>query len=471
MKVKNTILQQIFSIPIDKERYLIYAPLKGIAFIGNPSLVNAIFEHCQNIEEFSSTNTNASPDVHNHLNELNFLYRLDFFRPESLPIDEYQGEGVKYDTVILFLTNQCNFRCSYCYASAGEYRAQQMPWDIAKASIDLIMDKVIKNQSPSMSLGFHGGGEPTLNWTILTRAIDYARSLAEKNNIPLHVKGSFNGYWSKKLLYYIIQNFTEVSLSFDGLPFIQNLQRPTKDNKDSSQRVIQTLRALDDGKLPYGIRMTVTNDSVPYLAESVSFICENFRPHTIQVEPVFEVGRARKNRSAIKDLDIFINQFIIGFKTAQKHNITLFYSGAQLDRLTQRFCLAACRALIVTPNGDITTCFEIFSHEHPLSCHFIVGNYKENGEFYIDEESLQHHLRNVGHIPYCDACFCKWHCAGDCAIKTFTEKNNIGFHPTERCFVNRELTKFLIANKIKESGGFIWHKNKQCNNWIRKEDE
>jgi uncharacterized protein len=125
--------------------------------------------------------------------------------------------------------------------------------------------------------------------------------------------------------------------------------------------------------------------------------------------------------------------------------------------LCERFCLAACRALVVTPDGDITTCFETYGREHPLSRHFIVGSYKGNGQFSIDEEKLHRHFnRTVKQISYCDKCFCKWHCAGDCAIKTLSEENGDGFQPTDRCVANQELTKFLVLRKIKENGGLIW---------------
>lgn len=148
-----SISQQIFSIPISKRKYLIYAPLKGIAFLGNTSLVNAIAEACQN--PFRALQTK---------DEFRVLDQLHFFQPEPLPSDEFQDRGVQYDAVILFLTNQCNLRCSYCYASSGEYPPKTMSWEIAKAAIDLVLRGVISQGLPEMTLGFHGGGEPTLNW-------------------------------------------------------------------------------------------------------------------------------------------------------------------------------------------------------------------------------------------------------------------------------------------------------------------
>ncbi|MBN2411870.1 radical SAM protein [candidate division KSB1 bacterium] len=439
----DNLLRQIFSIPLDENKYLIYAPLKGIAFIGNVSLVNSIFEQCRSSGALWKTEN------------LDFLHQLNFFLPEPFPVDEYKQSGTQYDAVILFLTNQCNLRCSYCYASSGEYPRKTMSWEIARDAIDYVMESVRLHNAPVMTLGFHGGGEPTLNWNILTRSVDYARCLADKNRVPLQVSGSFNGYWSRKILKYILNNFTELSLSFDGLPEVQNLQRPAMGNKESYPRVAETLHALDGADFPYGIRMTITNDTVDRLAESVAFICDNFHPQKIQVEPAFAEGRAIENHSLIKDIRVFIDQFMRAYSIAEKQKVTLFYSGARLNALTTRFCLAACRAFVVTTEGDVTTCFETYGREHPAGPRFFVGTYTGNGGFEINTEKRQKHFsRTVDEIPFCQNCYCKWHCAGDCEIKT-TAASGDGFQPS-RCLINQELIKYLILDKIKQNGGLLW---------------
>ena len=438
--------QQIFSIPLTPGKYLIYAPLKGIAFLGNSALVNAIVEACQD----PSRALQAT-------DKFKLLDQFHFFQPEQVPEDDYRDKGVQYDSVVLFLTNQCNLRCSYCYALSGEFPARAMSWEIARAAIDFVMRGVMEHRLPEMTLGFHGGGEPTLNWKVLIQSVDYARSLAEKNQVRLNVSGAFNGYWSKKVLDYIVRNFTDLSLSFDGLPAVQNAQRPAKGKTDSFTRVATTLRALDQARVSYGIRMTVTDEAVTRMAESVSYICDHFHPRKIQVEPAFEEGRALRNHSAIKNLKMFIDQFIKSYKIAEQHQIQLFYSGARLEVLNTRFCLAACRAFVVTPDGDITTCFETYGPDHPLSQHFFVGKYQGKGNFLIDEEKLRRHFgRTIQRIPYCEQCFCKWQCAGDCAIKTIGRKNGDKFQPSTRCLANQELSKFLILEKIRAGGGLFW---------------
>lgn len=460
------ILNQIFSIPLEEGKYLIYAPLKGIAFIGNAPLINEIVEYSQRLTQNELPQHLISCDSSRHEKESNdvigFLNQLDFFYPEPIPMDNYHKRGVQYDTIILFLTNQCNLRCSYCYASSNEYPQKMMTWEIAKTGIDFVLDHVKKNDSPVMTLGFHGGGEPTLNWDILVKATEYAKSISRKNDLDLHITGSFNGFWPIKVTRYVIQNFTEISLSFDGLPSTQNAQRPAVNNKASFQKVSETLYALDRARFSYGIRMTVTNASVSNLEENISFICENFKPRKIQVEPVFMEGRAIKNRSAISDLDIFIYQFIRAVKKAEQHNIQLFYSGARLEAVTTRFCLAACRALVITADGNITTCFEVFGQEHPSADRFMIGKYEGNGKISIDEQKLiKNSCRTIDQISYCEDCFCKWHCAGDCSVKTFSKGPDGCFQPTERCYVNRELIKLLVLKKIMDNDGIVWINNFQ----------
>ena len=438
------LLSQVFSIPLGSDRYLVYAPLHRLAFIGNGILVNHVFEHC----------AGTATQVSFHSDDLSSIRRL--LQPLGPPHDEYAETGVSYDSVILFLTNQCNLRCSYCYASAGEHPLEMMPWEIAKGGIDFIVREALAKQKPAIALGFHGGGEPSLNWAVLRKSVEYARKVAGRSGLGLTVSGAFNAYWPDKVVRFVLENFTDLSISFDGLPDIQNTQRPTKGGRGSYTRVAKTLHALDQAKFRYGIRMTVTDASVSYLEESVRHICESFKPHTIQVEPVFPQGRATDGGPALTDHGAFIHQFIKAFHTAGEHGVMLFYSGARPEALTTRFCLAACRALVLTPDGGVTTCFEIYSRRHPLADRFMVGLYDGNGGFSIDRAKLRG-LMMCGDSSSCSACFCRWHCAGDCATKASHMVTGEAIRHADRCLVTQELTNFLILHRIEQSGGLMWY--------------
>jgi uncharacterized protein len=88
-----------------------------------------------------------------------------FFDPETPPNDCVPNDGPPaYDTVVLFLTNQCNLRCTYCYASSGDHPGRRMTWEVARAAIDRVLLDVAKRKGSALTLGFHGGGEPSMIW-------------------------------------------------------------------------------------------------------------------------------------------------------------------------------------------------------------------------------------------------------------------------------------------------------------------
>ncbi len=115
----NMILQQIFSIPVEEGKYLVYAPLKRIAFLANAALVNAIVEKCREGEGSLSGNTQAPARSEDGPQSfMDFLRSLNFFQPDPVPGDACQAKRAEYDALILFLTNQ--FLCPpYALKTAG----------------------------------------------------------------------------------------------------------------------------------------------------------------------------------------------------------------------------------------------------------------------------------------------------------------------------------------------------------------
>lgn len=487
--------EQVFAIPVGVDRFLVYAPLKRLAFVANGAMAGAIGrELAIQVGGSSKTGQKVSqaptghacgapgdpsewpatlperdsgkpipgpktpePATPGESGPLAFLRRLDFFRPEPAPSNAtWMGPPV-YDTCVLFLTNRCNLRCVYCYAEAGDRPERRMSWPIARAALDRVAAEARLQPARRMTLAFHGGGEPTLNWPVLERAVRHAEDAARREGLHLQVCGAFNGYWSPARLEFIRTHFTELSLSVDGLPELQDRQRPTRGGRPSAGVVERTLRSFDAAGFPYGLRLTVTAEGAGRLHESVAYLCEHFRPHTIQVEPVFAEGRGAALPPAAADPAVFIDRFIRSDAIAASAGVRLFYSGARPDSLTARFCLAPLCALVVTPEGSVTTCFEVFGPDHPQSDTFIVGHYDGRGGFEFRPDRLRARLaETVEDAEGCRGCFCRWHCAGDCRARPGRPAGRLE-DPSPRCRLNQELTKYLLLKKIETSGnGWLW---------------
>jgi uncharacterized protein len=86
--------------------------------------------------------------------------------------------------------------------------------------------------------------------------------------------------------------------------------------RGSSDIVLATLRAFDRAGFRYSIRMTVTAEAAPRLAQSVAYLCRRFRPRAIQVEPLYRMGRGRDAADA--ETEVFIAAFRAARRTSGK---------------------------------------------------------------------------------------------------------------------------------------------------------
>jgi len=438
----------VFVIPL-LNRFLVYAPLRRAAFITNAAAVNLLNRLRQ--DEIQPANEG----------EAIFLRLCREIRligeDGDLPISTFEWDVFKPTEVTLFLTTRCNLRCVYCYASAGEQPLAEMSLETAKRGIDFVCRNALGCGKREFGVGYHGGGEPTTHWDVLTESFAYAQQLARENGLDVYGSMATNGVLSPEKQQWIIQNFRGVNLSVDGLPEVQDAQRPTPSGKPSSEAVLQTFRAFDAASFPYGIRITVTASSVERLPQSVAYLLEHAHPKHIQVEPVYVLGRGRANGFAVDPL-AFVEAFREGKKLAAQSGVDFCYSAARVDVLTNRFCTSCGEGFSLTPQGLVSSCYEVPDSSFEFGDQFVFGQFDERESRYLFDEEKLVRLRahTVETIPWCRDCFCKWHCGGDCLYKSRHAMVDGEFAGDPRCEITRALTLDQIVEKIGKSGGTVW---------------
>jgi uncharacterized protein len=90
------------------------------------------------------------------------------------------------------LTDRCNLRCIYCYGSSDS-TGDDMPLEIGRAVVETIGENALRQKTGSIEIGFHGGGEPTLNWDVLVGVIDCAEELSKREKLELRTTICTNG--------------------------------------------------------------------------------------------------------------------------------------------------------------------------------------------------------------------------------------------------------------------------------------
>jgi uncharacterized protein len=445
---------EVFVIPLEDARYIVYAPLRRAAFVANARVVNflaalkvGVFEEC------------ADPD--GALVEL--LRRLEIVDagPETRPITTLDGEPEPV-AVTLFLTTGCNLRCTYCYASGGDAPLKHMGMDVARRGIDFVANNAARREAGRVKIAYHGGGEPALNWAVLKASFEYARRRASAVGLEVYASTATNGVLSDRQIDWIVANLNGATVSFDGLPQVHDKHRPTASGKGSSARVMHTLRRFDEAGFRYGLRVTVTADQIAMLPDSVEFICSNFCPTRIQVEPAYNMGRWRDAPSA--ETGEFIAAYRVAQERARGFGREINFSAARIGTLTNHFCGITEDNFSLSPDGNVSACYEVFSEDDPWATTFFYGKPKDKGEGYEFDLTVLNNLRSqaVQHRDYCQGCFARWTCAGDCYRKSLSFSREGEFAGTDRCHITRELTRDQILAKIVASGGLFWHQPLVC---------
>ena len=437
----------IFAIPLNGQ-HVVYAPLRRIAFIANAALVNFLWEMRAGQAEGTTTET---AEFLKFFDDIGLTGdRRDF------PVASLAHDVFKPTHITLFLTNRCNLHCPYCYASANTGFPVDMDFLTAKQGVDYICQNAVELGAKQFEVGFHGGGEPTLNWTVLTKTLQYSQDLAQRNGLKVNATLATNGVFSTDKCRWIVENLNGVSLSLDGAPSVQNVNRPFANGRPSANMVFQTLQIFDENHFPYGIRMTVTDRSVKKLPASVRYVLKRSKPGRIQVEPVYLLGRGKDGVRA--EPQAFTAAFQEASQVAAEYGVELFYSCARVNVLTDRFCRSCAEGFSLTPKGKVSACYEICDEKTLFAEKFIFGGYdKSLKQFVFNHEKLAELRRiNVDNNPRCRGCFCKWHCAGDCPNKIYHAALSGESTDSYRCEITQTLVLNQILNKIEQNGGLFW---------------
>lgn len=429
-------------IPLDLDgqedkTYLIHRPLVRLGFVGNQAMAELAQRVSRDPLRFAGQLQDEG---------VAFLAQSGFFVPDP----EIPQEAPAIPTAVLLLTNRCQLRCIYCYAAAGEFAPRQLKVSTGKTAIDHVCEEALRKNQPRFQVDFHGGGEPTIEWSRLKKLTEYARSRA----LPAKISITSNAVWSEAQCEWLMGNMDVISVSMDGSLLTQDHQRPLTNHQPSSPIVMRNLHALDERNVNYGIRMTAC-PPWSQLVDDVRFILENTKCRSMQVEPAFNTQRGEHRQPGQADEHLFAQAFMSAYDLALDHRANLYYSGARPAIVTRSFCAAPYHALVVNPDDEIVACYEIVSSRHPLAGIATFGKVAD-GRVEVDR-SKRDHLHALLHqrLESCVSCFCRWNCAGDCFTRAFGVGEQAHLAKSKRCDLNREISLHMILSLIERHDG-IW---------------
>jgi sulfatase maturation enzyme AslB (radical SAM superfamily) len=176
---------------------------------------------------------------------------------------------MKFSELTFILTEDCNWRCSYCYQRRGK---KVMDQNLAAEACAFFFPYLDQDSV----IAFYGG-EPLLAFDRIRQLVDgfrkRNRGQAKKFRFCLTTNGSLI---SEDVLSFLSENRFELLLSFDGLVQDQGRRKGTQ---KKIQSVLEKL--LQYPRIKVGVNCVITPETVGRLSSSLMLIAETGAPDVL----------------------------------------------------------------------------------------------------------------------------------------------------------------------------------------------
>ena len=300
----------------------------------------------------------------------------------------------------LYLTENCNMDCRYCFVSKSK---KVMSLETAKRTVDFIASQPYENKIICFF-----GGEPLLEFNLLMKVVHYANKMGIKR-FNVCTNGTL---LNKKIIAYFNANNIVPMLSIDGMQVAHDTERISKIAKGTFKHIEKKFILLRDfykaDKIQ--IQITVTPSNIFYLKESVDYLFNMGMNFDINIVPVvandYRYFWSQEHLNEFRDSIYAIsNLFIMAYKKGRIFNISHMCCTPFRDLLNYfnkghkfKYCFAGTRHLSITVDGNIFPCFYFAGIKN--NRRFLLGNIRDglNSKALFSRE-LQHCSHKLNNGP------------------------------------------------------------------------
>ena len=185
----------------------------------------------------------------------------------------YRALTNKQFELIVFTTEQCNFRCTYCYE---DFSIGHMREPVVSGVCSLITQKAPTLDKLHVS---YFGGEPLMNMRAVRRISGTAKTLSSQTGMTFTSGATTNAFLlDTDLLAELIElNCTGYQISLDGWQDSHDRSRVQRNGKGSFERIWANLLAARRSSLDFSYLLRI--HLLPSNIESVFDLVENINRH------------------------------------------------------------------------------------------------------------------------------------------------------------------------------------------------
>lgn len=387
----------------------------------------------------SDTERCENSSIEKKMNFINLLCDKGIISTEK---KRYEAEQKKFQlsTISMFLTNNCNLRCKYCYEK-NQHKISNMSEAVAKASIDFLLDMIDDNASPTISLF---GGEPLLNTDLIEFIYNYIRKQKKANNYRFSI--TTNGTIMNDEIYSLLNKLgIKIMLSLDGSKEKQDANRKFENGVGSYDKIKSNIEQyLQSDLFNIVIRNTITKSDINYKDTYDFFKKIGFKnlisipiSTNDQIEKLSDDDISKLIANCKMIAEEVVND-IMGAEEILKAN---FFNFGQLYRkMGDTYCGAGIRSIAIDTNGDIYHC-----HRFVGDNNYKLGNIVEG----VDKNDIinmqMEYYNRLNKLCDCKDCWAFNLCRGGCMHENLMEGNSINKTNHMLCNLRKAWYEISIA--------------------------
>lgn len=349
------------------------------------------------------------------------------FSPDVYAAYRNAGDMAPVKSMCLNVAHDCNLRCSYCFASTGDFGGGRklMPFSVGKQAVDFLLEHAGNRRN--LELDFFGG-EPMMNFDVVKEVVAYGREAEQKTGKHIRFTTTTNALvLDDEKIDFINREMYNVVLSIDGRQSVHDRMRRRIDGSGSYQTILANIKRLVERRehRNYYVRGTFTHENLDFAEDVLALADEGFKE--ISVEPVIlPEGHPLALRKddlphIFAEYDRLALEMIRRAKAGNGFNFFHFMidmeHGPCAIKLL-RGCGCGNEYVAVTPEGDIYPC-----HQFVGDRAFRMGNVC-NGQF---DQAMKNTFSkaNIFTKKDCADCWAKFYCSGGCNANNSAYAGNI----------------------------------------------
>ena len=378
------------------------------------------------------------------------LFSVDKF--EKLAYN-YKNNSNVIKAMCLHIAHTCNLNCSYCFASQGKYQGERglMSFEVGKRAFDFLIEK--SGTRRNLEVDFFGG-EPLMNWDVVKKLVEYARSIEKEHNKNFRFTLTTNGMLiDDEVIEFLNKEMSNVVLSLDGRREVHDHFRKDYQGRGSYDKIVPLFKRLVESRNGenYYVRGTYTHNNVDFTSDILHMADLGFTE--LSMEPVV-CPPGDPYALTEEDLPKLFEQYELlatemikrkkegrGF-TFYHYMLDLKNGPCIYKRITG--CGSGTEYVSVTPWGELYPCHQFVGDEK-----YSLGNIWDG----ITNTAVQDEFRscNAYAREECRDCWAKLYCSGGCAANSYHATGSIGGVYRYGCELFKKRIECAVMIKVAEA--------------------